>query len=130
MVEFLMPIGDWSGDGHGMCKYYLICSNKPFEEVERAHHKIKDNTGIDLESICADYQENEISCEMKDMLDETGFNTANLKVNPFDEEAYVMTADDLCQLWIFLLMKADSELQLTVKSLETLSGNVGYGVFF
>jgi uncharacterized protein YodC (DUF2158 family) len=31
--RFQIPVGDWSGDGHGRCDWYTAISNKPVEEV-------------------------------------------------------------------------------------------------
>ena len=34
---FKLPIGDWSGDGHSMCEYIKIRTNKTIEEVREGH---------------------------------------------------------------------------------------------
>ena len=55
MYQFKLPIGDWSSDGHCVCEYYLVSSNRPVEEVREAHYKINEKTGIDIESECSEY---------------------------------------------------------------------------
>ena len=35
--SFALPIGDWSGDGHGHCEWFTVRSNKPLEDVRKAH---------------------------------------------------------------------------------------------
>lgn len=37
--QFRIPIGDWSGDGHGHCDWYTIRSNKPVEAWREAYFK-------------------------------------------------------------------------------------------
>lgn len=36
---FQIPIGDWSGDGHGQCEWYTVKSNKPVEAWREAYFK-------------------------------------------------------------------------------------------
>lgn len=60
MYQFKMTIGDWSDDGHGRYEDFVVRSNVPVEQVREAYFRIKDVTGIDIESICSNYGEDEI----------------------------------------------------------------------
>ena len=40
MYKFVIPIGDWSEDGHGKHDDYVVTSNKPVEAVREAHYRI------------------------------------------------------------------------------------------
>lgn len=37
LYQFKIPIGDWSGDGHGKCTWFVVNSNKPVEEWRKAY---------------------------------------------------------------------------------------------
>lgn len=130
MFQFLMPIGDWSGDGHGRCKYFLVRSNKTAKEVYKVDEQIKSVTGIDLETICDEEYEQTIWDYQKEELESAGFDTSQLTVYEYDDEKFNMTPVVLVELWIFLLMKTDPNLQLDIIPVETLhvSNFVGYGV--
>ena len=104
MYRFKLPVGDWSSDGHCECEYYLVSSNKPVEEVREAHYKIKEKTGIDIETECAEYQDNILSLSCKEKLSELGF--------ALEEAGTETTPEEMARIWLFLLQKADSELEL------------------
>ena len=114
MYHFYMPIGDWSGDGHGAVENFLVSSNKPVAEIREAHYKISEATGIDIEKIC----------------------------NLYEEDCIQPAAQDMASLWVFLLMKADPSLKLEIIPQEYATlpfcgcddkgrhiGGVGYGLF-
>lgn len=110
MYRFYLPIGDWSGDGHGQCSYFMAQSNKPVEDVREAHYRIKDVTGIDIESMCSVYDEDELGRDMVTALREIGF--------PFEKygrvDPAVMGVREMADLWVFLLRKVDNDLDLTI----------------
>jgi hypothetical protein len=125
-----MPIGDWSNDGHGRCKYFLVESNKDFNEVKAIHHRSQEVTGIDIENICADFDDNDIWEDTKEMLDEAGIDTSSLKESPYNEEKFEVTVEDMARIWMNLLMKTDCTLLIEIKNIQIMSfGQVGYGLF-
>lgn len=96
LIEF--PIGDWSDDGHGNCRYYIVISNKPVEEIREAHFKIKPELDIDIHSIDqGEYWKSE---------------------DPKMEDP-----QDLVDIWIECLMKVDPDLKLIreVRDRKTIS---------
>lgn len=138
MPKFRIYIGDWSHDGHGHSHAYLVSSNKPVEDVREAHYKIKDTTGIDIEAMCSGWHENAIEPDVFDRIKNLGFKF----YNPSTEADHVMAIRDMARLWIFLLRKTDTDLELTlatddVPSLQFLGydekgrhiGQVGYGLY-
>lgn len=50
MYKFRIPIGDWSGDGHGKDEDMFIESNKPIKEVRELYFKACDNLGFSLDN--------------------------------------------------------------------------------
>ncbi|PAD70589.1 hypothetical protein CHH83_01955 [Bacillus sp. 7586-K] len=138
--KFSMPIGDWSDDGHGKCDYYTIVSNKSVEEVREIHFKIADVTGIELDRICSEYEQNYIYVDLLEDLKELGFDASGINVSK--DKAYIYSYN-MMRIWMFLLMKTDESLKLEVEeeSLEMLPfygfdekgrhiNFVGYGCFY
>lgn len=136
-ITFKLPIGDWSGDGHRQCEYYIVESNKPIDAVREAHFNIIEKTGIDINSICSCTEEDQIDEDLMEMLKSMGFTPSNR----YGDET-ILCADDMAEIWILLLMKADPTLDLTIiveNEIEMLPfygndtkgrhiGNIGYGV--
>lgn len=145
---FLMPIGDWSEDGHRQCEYFKIRSNVPVEQVREAHYKIKDATGINIEEICSEYEENIMTPQEAQALNAIGFDTAKIIQNSKDMGGYVpngiiLTPEDMRDIWMFLLQKADPSIRLEAVQEEDIPmlpfygydekdrhiDQVGYGLF-
>ena len=91
MYQFHLSIGDWSGDGHGRSEDFTVASNAPVEIVREAHYKIPEVTGIDIEGICSEYEEDEIDPETVQTLKDMGFQFETV---PGWEKALSM-----CQRW-------------------------------
>lgn len=99
---FYLPIGDWSGDGHEHCIKYLVRSNKSIEEVREAHFNIQKATGVNIETLCAQYEEDAIPVNDAAKLRALGFNI----VDDDDADFIDMEPDDMVALWMFLLQKS------------------------
>ena len=138
MHQFRLTIGDWSGDGHGRSEDFLVISNVPVERVREAHYKIRDATGIDIESISSEYEEDEIDEETVVALKEMGFEFEN-STGMGDG---IVNVPEMARLWVFLLQKADPTLELSMiedeiprlqfygfDSLGRHIRGVGYGLF-
>lgn len=82
----------------------------PVESVREAHYKIKDTTGIDIESICAEYEEDEIDEETVGILKSMGFQFENSS----GMGDGIVNVPEMVRLWIFLLQKADPTLELKI----------------
>lgn len=92
---FLVPVGDWSDDGHGKCDKYYVKANYPVEAMQQAYkdtcNKIglqmnngTDYTGLgingwqDSRILLAEYEESSINEEAVEILLEHGFDFANV----------------------------------------------------
>jgi len=102
-IEF--PIGDWSDDGHGKCRNYVVVSNHPVERLREAHFACTDKLGIDIGSMCSEYEEFSITEELQEKLTSLGVDPS-LKDDP---------VRSLLRIWLELLMKTDPELVLEVE---------------
>jgi len=136
---FNLPIGDWSADGHEKCNYYRCEANKPLEIIRETHYKIKEVTGIDIHSICSNYQEDSVDLDTFNKLQKLGFNEGNKE---FGNEI-LFDSDHMAKLWVFLLKKTNPSLIITILPDNELPmmpfygkddkgrhiGFVGYGVF-
>ena len=108
---FKLPIGDWSADGHEKCHYYVCEANKPVEFIREVHYRIKEVTGIDIHSICSNYEENSIDRDMFKNLQELGFTEAGIM--EFDNEI-TLDADYMAKLWVFLLQTTEPSLKIII----------------
>lgn len=111
MYKFNIPVGDWSGDGHNMCNYYTVESNKPVEEVREIHFKIKEVIGIDLDKVCRDYEDYTIADEEYQILKDLGFEFDSNNFDD-DEDNAIVYPSGFAKIWMFLLMQTDKSLEL------------------
>lgn len=127
--EFKMPIGDWSGDGHGKCNYYRILSNKPVEQVREAHYKSKEATGIDINEICSEYHEDIMSKETADKLVALGFSPKehDWMETCAQEDGIWVGPSGMAAIWCFLLMRTDPTLELEMRSEDSVPMLAFYG---
>lgn len=138
MYKFRLSIGDWSGDGHCFHEDFVVASNMPVEFVREVHYKIKDRTGIQIEDICSEYEEDKIEPEIVQALSEMGFKFED---NTEMDEGTI-SPEEMARIWIFLLQKTEPTLRLEIipDDLPTLHfsgidkqgrhiGFVGYGLF-
>ena len=112
---FTLPIGDWSRDGHGVCDYYHVESNKPVEEVREAHFKIKEVTGIDIHTIANEYGEPFIPQDHPVIPYLKSIGKLDKLTESYGDEDYSIYPDGMAELWAILLMAADPELELALK---------------
>ena len=138
MYKFRLSIGDWSGDGHCFHKNFTVASNMPVEFVREVHYKMKERTGIQIEGICSEYEDDKIESEMVQALSEMGFEFGDT----IDTNDGAISPEEMARIWIFLLQKTEPTLRLEIVTddIPTLHfcgvdnhgrhiGLVGYGLF-
>lgn len=117
--KFKFAIGDWSNDGHGQCEYFVVKSNKPVEEVRESHYQIENVTGINIDKICKNYEDDIINNENYELLVKLGFD---FELQGFSIDGYDDNIIAYCNplsyvlLWIFLLKQVDKTLELEIVS--------------
>lgn len=123
MTNYYLPIGDWSNDGHGVCKNILIESKGTINEIRNAHFKIKKVTGIDIHDIANEYEENTISIHkclelMKLGLDINDYLSQNYKQldekSILEDDEYYIEYDEIAELWVDLLNYVDNSLEIKI----------------
>lgn len=101
---FRLPIGDWSGDGHGKCDWFVVNSNKPVEAVREAHFKGCAEV-LDLHAILSEYGESHV--HLKDIPEWAhGY---------FNKAGAPASFSSVASLWLEVLQRADPELILTLE---------------
>lgn len=139
MYKFKMSIGDWSDDGHGKHRDFLISSNASVDVVREAHYKIETATGINIEDICSEYGEGQIDLDMAEKIKSLGFEC---KESDYEEDGVYISHSDMARLWVFLLERTNPMLELQIIDDDTPTlhfygydeygrhiGHVGYGLF-
>jgi hypothetical protein len=124
------PVGDWSGDGHGICDWFIVNSNKPVEELREAHFSFHQKTGFDIGDFCRNYSDTILGVpETKFLKDNNLVNDKAMELEYLDESLdplekadnfkdakalCVYDSETLLQIWINCLMFADPELKLEI----------------
>lgn len=118
MYKFKLPIGDWSGDGHRECEWFVVESNKPVEEVREVHFSAIKNQPFSIEKMCDLYEDSSLDEAGLELIRAAGLNPEDYYYDTWDDgEAgtfYYPEVEQFAQLWIDWLMKEDSSLQLTI----------------
>lgn len=128
MYKFKLPIGDWSGDGHGHCEWFIVDSNKPFADVEKAFKAAKRKKAlkeVHPQTICSDYEETAVKPEVWAKLRALGFAPFETKEEYSDfennkYEAYVVDASLMAILVCWYIEQGDKELKLSLMEDEEM----------
>lgn len=137
MYSFRLPIGDWSGDGHGKCEWFDIKSNKPLKDIREAYFKAKElYPNLCPESFCDNWQDPFIPQEVVN-----GYSEINFTSEDFNDGELYGSPQIMAEIVVAFLKRGDPELQLSIrenpKMLPTWGvdeqgrhiGHIGYGLF-
>ena len=81
----IIPVGDWSQDGHNMCKNVTFFSSRPAEELRAAYHASVAKTGLTFdhqhkgEQICTNYGDAALKPAVQDKLAALGFDLSRIE---------------------------------------------------
>jgi hypothetical protein len=103
MIKIKFPIGDWSGDGHGKCDYFLATTEATLKDVREAHFAAPAVVGFEIGDICKDYQDSEIDEDIQEKIGE---------IFPAWDCNRIERPEALFILWISLLNHIDPRLML------------------
>lgn len=148
---FKIAIGDWSSDGHGMCEYIYVKSNKPVEVVRELYFNNVEQTGLDFGKVCcADYGDAFIKESEVEKLKSFGIDIVSMFVKADIEEVENELAEDgkifiglemyVDILFQFLKLNNDLELEIVSDAIPMLQfygrdsknrhiSGFGYGLF-
>lgn len=143
-MRIKFPIGDWSGDGHEKCDWYIIETAKEIilEEVREAHFKAKEVLGFDIGNICSDYAEDTLSIDQLAKLKELNYECVSNENDLLNNEDWSLQSLDVIKIWLFLLnhINPSLELKLIEENIPIINfygydekqrhlSNPGYGCF-
>lgn len=132
--RFKIPIGDWSGDGHGQCDYYEATAAKPVEAAREAYFEAKKkHKKLCPENYCESYQDGSLPEDIKKALVAAGALPAT-----FDWDTYTMA-----KIVVWFMNQGDASLDARLEpknEVEMLAfygkdkkkrhiGHIGYGMF-
>jgi hypothetical protein len=90
-----LVLGDWSHDGHSQSDTVVISSNLDKNEMEKAYKKATKKLGFDFcDTVCADYEDNNLSEENLMILVNHG-----LKIDDLDLYNYDPKIDGDVHIW-------------------------------
>lgn len=125
------PVGDWSGDGHRQCEWYICESNKPVEELREIHFKSKEVLGYDIGDICAYYQQSQLRVEIvKTIVERVGIeefqdlidvclseeDSAGIVAGKYDDHEIHLHVESIINIWVWSLKQIDPTLSLEICS--------------
>jgi len=108
MNKFKLPIGDWSKDGHNQCDFFVVNSNVEFDVIVTAYMAMDEE--YKLSDQCSEYENYKLTEQFMEFM-----RTKNLDPGDYamDNDGSIDPAE-MAQLLIDLMMKHDSELELTI----------------
>lgn len=139
-LRFRIPIGDWSGDGHGYCNWFIASTPKTIKDVREAYFAAQKlhQKQFHPESFCEDYEDDTVSIEYAASIKElSGVELGE----PYDDEVMV-TPEAMAEYLVWFINQGDPsvDVQLEESVDETLHfsgydkkkrhiGFIGYGLF-
>lgn len=138
IIEYLIKlnIGDWSGDGHDKKEEVLCKSNKDVLEVRKAYKKGTEIIGLDLFTICNEYEDDRITSEQRKLfrcLDDVDADSV-------DDNFVPIGVKEMCNMWLEIVRSGDQDLRIEeLTSIQHFNGywaddkyfnnHIGYGLF-
>lgn len=129
---FKLPIGDTSGDGHGICNYHLMKSNKTEAELKDIYKETKKRTNSSLDGQGAPCNEWEDCTINEEQIKALGLNPEDYK--EYIEEDYI-DKEGFIKLFIDYMTthNTDVKIEKAIKEeapvFNTCGGYLGYGLF-
>lgn len=141
---WILPIGDWSEDGHGHCSTYIVESEYPVENIREAYFKACEHYHLDFSNyLCADYMDGDIWPSQKQFFKNIGIDVDKIRKEHYDNfggsKSFISFKSYIRILFEFIKLGAPiGELKLielpSFQYMGTNSdgkhiGNLGYGLF-
>ena len=135
-----IPIGDWSGDGHGKCDWFTIKSNFTVEQAREAYFKSIEKSGIDIcKEVAYEYEDSSVSERFLKVFPEfleKGFVIYEPEYNGY----YIENSFDLVKMVCLFIQKYNPEFKCEIINIPMLPFYgydekkrhiefIGYGLF-
>lgn len=149
--KFRIPIGDWSGDGHGKDEDMLVVSNKPLEQIRELYFQACDKIGFSLDGSYKEteltpmsrYQDYRFEKETLKALLDFGVKIEQEDIDYIEEQESTDGYDLFINIILAFIKTQDAELELEVIPSESFPmfqfygfddkkrhiGYFGYGLF-
>jgi hypothetical protein len=122
-----LVVGDWSYDGHNQNRTITIESNLSVSEIKEALKTGSEISGIDLNQVCCEYEDNILKREVYDRLIELGMPEDNFYDVEKDMEINIY-ADEFVYIYLFLVSLGNSKFKYEFPRIEQINIG-GYGLF-
>lgn len=137
---FNIPIGDWSGDGHGKCEYVRASATKPIEDVREAYFAAKEKyPDLCPENYCNEYEEYTINESIYNKLISLGAISPS-SINKYGG-SIIFSIEQITAVIIWFINLGDDTLDVMIEpNIPMLNfygadkkkrhiGSFGYGLF-
>lgn len=117
--QWELQIGDWSDDGHGKTKDYIIESNHSVEVAREAYFKAKKKLkGFDFgEEVCSGYEQYRIEPPLFEKMLSLGFSFDDMDPEDLElakVEGLGLSTKDITKLFLQYLKMGDPTLELDI----------------
>lgn len=131
---FKLPIGDWSGDGHGKTEDFVIKSNTPIQGVREAYFSACDKIGFtldghDAKTPCGEYEESTVPVERFEEMGIHELDTYKEWIEEYKEDGQVEDIDtsEFAQMVLDFIMIHNPEVELNIVPAEEMPTFQWYG---
>lgn len=102
-MQFNIAIGDWSDDGHGICRDYLCTADATIEDLREAYFKLEGILGFKLSDVCGEYGEDRMNPCQAERLFELGIITESQYNDIIGNDPDIITAKAMADIVIACL---------------------------
>lgn len=143
MHRIKVQLGDWSNDGHGQTKDYIVESSVPLQQLREYYFQACEEH-FDISKLCEDYGDSRMTDSDLELFEEAGIRIhPELKKEILEDgEAYIDT-DQYMDLWVRFMENQDERISLRIVPEEEMPtfhfygydekqrhiGGFGYGIF-
>jgi hypothetical protein len=118
-TKFKLILGDWSGDGHGITEVVMMHTNGTLQAVREAYFKAIKKTGIDIGTICQEYEDGSIKEKDWKKLQELGYKGFNEVDEDYIDDAtgdIGLEPDQWVDMFKWFVKQGDPKVTLSTKA--------------
>lgn len=127
---FQIPIGDWSGDGHGKVDMYPASASKPVEAAREAYFEAqKKYPDLDPAGFCSEYEDRSVPEEVYEEASKLGFVFKAFNEDPnadFDDKDLDFGTEEMAQYVAWFLNLGDPDLHVKIEESPPMLSFYGY----
>lgn len=135
--KWKITLGDWSDDGHGKTKVFVIETNVSFKHIVECYKKSVEKY-LDFSTyVCAEYGDSSINMEQIELFESIGMDMSYYKeeFDNEDERFWVAKEDYIDLLLMFVGLSSDEKIEYSIITDELpefvhYASMFGYGLFW